>query len=174
MSEFMLSNETLSMIANVIERHYSAGFNSFGFCLTGEMEQYVFDYCEKPIGLELFKKLAELNKYSLMLSYGDEENVKDMVGDVMYIPSVDIWQKYKGKVDIWHYQLLKSLDCYLYQTGKIVNFYHNLAASDIDEQRLMEQTRPMIDLYISISAYRNEIADYIVTHSANYKQAKWG
>ena len=171
MSCFMMSNETLSMIANIIERHHTAGFNSFGYGITGEMAQYIFDHCEKPLAYNLFKKMAELNEYSLRhyYHYNHDLDIDGMIGDVMYIPSSDIWQHYNGKVDIWHYQLLKSLDCYLYQVGEINNYY-----CGIEDSKLDETTKPMMDLFISLMAYRNELADYIIRHSANYEQAKWG
>lgn len=171
MSAFMMSNETLSMIANIIDRHYVAGFNSFGFSLSGEMQEFIFNHSEKPIGLDLFKKLAELNEYALHHLYHFEHDidVDEMIGKVMYIPSSDIWQNYNGKIDIWHYQLLKSLDCYLYQTGDINNYYYGFENTALDDE-----TKPMMELFGAIMAYRNDVANYIVSKSSEYEQAKWG
>lgn len=137
MSAFMVNNETLSILANFIVRYST---------------RYDIDDAEM-----MFHKLAELNVESLRQRYRDYE---DMVGDIEYLPDCDIWKPYVwGQthrifvIEAWHYQILKSLDCYLYQSCE----------GNCEESKF----------YKFVHDIRDKWVDFIVTHQVGYSLAKW-
>jgi hypothetical protein len=105
----------------------------------------------------IFNELAKLNIASLTQRYYDYE---DMLGDVKYIPNCDIWQRpfYDVEQGVnmivpWHYQFLKSLRCYLYQSCE----------GDCYET----------GLYKALDQLSLELAYFIATNQPEYEMAKW-
>lgn len=112
MSAFMMSNETLSMLAEIIHRYHESGGEEFGVWFPTEL---FIELGGKAYYKETtFKALADLNVQSLKERYGDD--VDDMIGEVDFISGCDIWEPDVRGIKPWHYQVLKSLDCYLYQS----------------------------------------------------------
>lgn len=111
MSAFMMSSETLSMMANLMERYY-VNSDSIGCYFPEELTKELMDtgYSAE----EIFKKLVNLNIHSLAQRYPDD--YMEMVGFPVFKPECDIWKFSGGGVAPWHYQFLKSLRCYLYQS----------------------------------------------------------
>ena len=93
MSAWMVSNETLSRIANDL--------------VYSDVKHFANN---SP--LEIFNELANMNIEALKSRYNDYE---DMVGEVRYMPDVP---RFESQI-----QLLKSLHCYKYQCteGKVPN-----------------------------------------------------
>ena len=117
MSAFMMSNETLSKLANLIARYY-VNSDSMGFYFPDELREELKDI--RFSGEKIFNELANLNIASLSQRYYD---CGDMIGKVEYFPHCDIWQRPVWdieygitRIEQWHYQFLKSLRCYLYQS----------------------------------------------------------
>lgn len=148
MSAFMVSNETLSMLANLIERYYVSN-DSMGFYFPEELTIELVDtgYCAE----EVFKKLVNLNIHSLAQRY--PEDYMEMVGYVEFNPQFDIWSFTGGMVKPWHYQFLKSLRCYLYQCC---------------EGDCYETT-----LYKALDKLSMELAYFIATRQPEYDLADW-
>ena len=156
MSAFMMSNETLSMLSDFIARYYKTGGRVFDFRfpdeLTKELGHFAFD------SEMVFHRLAHLNVESLRRRYpGDYE---DLLGDIEYESGHDIWAN--GVRDIehsvifmqpWHYQILKSLDCYLYQS--------------------CEGGCYELPLYKGIAALRDKWGAYIAENQPQYSEADW-
>lgn len=155
MSAFMMSNETLSMLANLIARYY-VDRDSVGFYFPEELTEELKD--TRYVGEFIFKKLAELNIGSLAQRYPSDYDA--MLGKVEYIPWCDIWHRpvfdvEQGVVTIgrWHYRFLKSLRCYLYQCCE----------GDCYESKL----------YKALDQLSLELAYFIATNQPEYELADW-
>ena len=92
MSAWMVSNETLSRLANEL---FNLG------------SDYIFEELaifKDKSPKEIFTSLAKMNIKALEARY--PHSYKEMVGEVRYMPDISSTNKY---------QLLKSLHCYRYQ-----------------------------------------------------------
>ncbi len=155
MSAFMMSNETLSMLANLIARYY-VNSDSMGFYFPDELREELKD--TRFSGELIFNKLADLNIKSLSQRYPND--YEEMVGKVEYIPWHDIWNRpvwnmEEGVIMIgkWYYQFLKSLRCYLYQSCE----------GDCYED----------GLYKALDSLSLELGYFIATNQPEYELAKW-
>ena len=155
MSAFMMSNETLSMLANLIARYY-VNSDSMGFYFPEELREELKD--TRFSGELIFNKLADLNIKSLSQRYPND--YQEMVGKVEYIPWNDIWNRpvwnmEEGVIMIgkWYYQFLKSLRCYLYQCCE----------GDCYETKL----------YKALDQLSLELGYFIATNQPEYELAKW-
>lgn len=156
MSAFMMSNETLSMMADFIARYYRTDGAAFSFYFPDELGEAL-----KPISVDaesVFHRLAELNVESLRRRY--PEFYEEMVGDIQYIPGCDIWRNDVYDIENsvkfmteWHYQILKSFDCYLYQS--------------------CEGGCYKLPLYKAIQSLRDKWGGYIAENHPYYELAKW-
>lgn len=150
MSAFMMSNETLSMLAELIHRYYDSKGEDFSIWFPTEL---VIELGDLVYHKELiFVTLAKLNAQSLEERYGDD--VDDMIGDVDFVSGCDIWEPTPyGMIKPWHYQVLKSLDCYLYQScdGKCYE----------------------LPLYKAIEKLRDKWGCYIAQQQYDYELAEW-
>ena len=149
-----MSNETLSKLANLIARYYVSS-DSMGFYFPEDLREELKETRFSAEGI--FKKLADLNIDSLTQRYGDCD---DMIGKLVYIPQCDIWQRpfwdqEQGVMMIapWHYQFLKSLRCYLYQSCE----------GDCYESKL----------YKALDQLSLELAYFIATNQPQYELADW-
>lgn len=154
MSAFMMSNETLSALANLIVRYY-VNSDSMGFYFPEELREELKDV--RFDGEKVFNELAKLNIASLSQRYYDYE---DMLGDVKYIPKYDIWERPVMDIEYgvtmiapWHYQFLKSLRCYLYQS--------------------CEGDCYTTGLYKALDQLSLELAYFIATNQPEYESAEW-
>lgn len=152
----MMSNKTLSMLSDFIARYYLSQGQSHSIGFPDELGEIlgVDAYDPKLI----FKRLAELNILSLSNRY--PEDYKELFDDVKYIPGCDIWED--SVIDLeygvafmkpWHYQILKSFDCYMYQSCE-GNCYK-------------------LPLYRAIEALRDKWGGYIAENQPGYSEAKW-
>ena len=154
MSAFMMSNETLSKLANLIARYY-INSDSMGFSFPEELREELKDI--RFSGEQIFNELAKLNIASLTQRYYD---CGDMIGNVEYLPNCDMWERpvydvEYGVISIgqWHYQFLKSLRCYLYQSCE----------GDCYETKL----------YKALDQLSLELAYFIATNQPEYELADW-
>lgn len=154
MSAFMMSNETLSMLANLIARYYVSS-DSMGFYFPEELREELKDI--RFSGEKIFNELAKLNIASLSQRYYDYD---DMVGEVEYIPHCDMWKRPVWdneygviRIEQWHYQFLKSLRCYLYQSCE----------GDCYESKL----------YKALDQLSLELGYFIATNQPEYELADW-
>lgn len=154
MSAFMMSNETLSKLANLIARYY-VNSDSMGFYFPEELREELKDV--RFSGEKIFNELANLNIASLSQRYYD---CGDMIGDVEYFPHCDIWQRPVWDIEYgitrikqWHYQFLKSLRCYLYQCCE----------GDCYET----------GLYKALDKLSLELGYFIATNQPEYELADW-
>lgn len=151
-----MSNESLSMLADFIARYYRTNSNAFSFYFPEELEKELGTLAFEPE--IVFVRLARLNVESLNRRYPDY--YKEMIEDVEYIPGCDIWENEVYDIENgvkfmkdWHYQILKSLDCYLYQSCE-GNCYK-------------------LPLYKAIQSLRDKWGAYIAQNQPQYELAKW-
>lgn len=117
MSAFRVSNESVSMLANFIARYYDSPYE-FGIDFPCELRESLGSGI--LTGDKIFNELMKLNIESLKCRYPVEYS--NMIGHVEYIAECDIWKRnvYNNDgcpvMERWHYQILKSLDFYLYQS----------------------------------------------------------
>jgi hypothetical protein len=150
----MMSNETLSMLANLIARYY-VDSDSMGFYFPDELREELKG--ARLSGELIFNKLADLNISSLTQRYN---YYRDMIDDVEYDPHCDMWKRPVWdneygiiRIEQWHYQFLKSLRCYLYQSCE----------GDCYESKL----------YKALDQLSLELAYFIATNQPEYELANW-
>ena len=143
MSAYMISDNTLSMITNILCRLQVAGYNSFGFELPEAFNQ-IFENCRDYYGYwtgeKVFSELASMNAAALKARYKDPE---DMIGSPKYNKNIDIWEARENGPQ----------QCYLYQCT--------------------EGSIPDTALYKALKELENIIIHYIVSHTPEYKKAIW-
>lgn len=155
MSAFMMSNETLGMLSDFIARYYKTEGRVFNFRFPEELTKELGIMAYDPE--MVFHRLAHLNVQSLRNRYSDYE---DMLGDIEYESGHDIWQNSVRDwengiqyIQPWHYQILKSLDCYLYQSCE-GNCYKD-------------------PLYKALQLLRDKWGGYIAENQPQYNEADW-
>lgn len=148
MSAFYVGTESLSMLTDIIERYLVAGFDSFGFEFPCEIES-LFHGANRDT---IFAALVTDNLDALQQRYGIKTAV-EMYDGKDYEEGHDIWEPRKNSVQPWHYQLLKSCECYVYQCGegKVLN-------------------SPVYKAMQKLSA---NITNFIVHNLPAYKEAEW-
>lgn len=145
MSAWYVGNKSLSMITDIIYRYHFTGYNSFGFDIPDKLMNAFDSFNENDI----FSKLREMNVEALKQRYDDYE---EMIDDLPYEDGHDIWQPRNG-IQPWHFQLLKSLQCYKYQCCE----------GDVPES----------DLWKGIQAFVNTLQGFIVSNLPEYEKAEW-
>lgn len=147
MSAFYVGTESLSMLTDIIYRYMVAGFNSFGFDFPREVEEVFYGKTDT----EIFNLLSSTNIDALVARY-DEDTAKDMIDGKGYEVGHDIWQ-YRNGIQPWHYQLLKSLNCYVYQCS--------------------EGNVPDTPIYKAMDKLSIRLAQFIACHQQEYIDSEW-
>ena len=147
MSAFYVGTESLSMITDIISRYLVGGFNSFGFEFPNEIKTLFEGESDKRI----FDALAGTNLNALAQRY-NVETAAEMYDGKDYEDGHDIWKPRNG-VQPWHYQLLKSLQCYIYQCS--------------------EGNVPDSPIYKTIDKLTVKLAMFIACNQKEYKDAEW-
>lgn len=146
MSAWMVSNDTLSKIANLIETYKNVGFNGFGFDFPDKL---ITIFNNKTVK-ETFEILADMNKEALKARY--PHSYAEMIGETIFDSKADIYRtRYAGLT--YHWQFLKSLQCYLYQC--------------------CEGNVPDCDLYKELTNLKHTLQSYIISQMPEYNKAEW-
>lgn len=163
MSCMMLGGKFQRVLGNTIAACLEMGYNALRFYVPSELGEVFRDCFEiEPgwgrcwSGKLIAYKLADTNLAAYnrryrgeYMEYVPEQCVDEECDRSLYKPNYD---------DVpmqWHYDFIKMLDCWLYQTCE----------GDVSE----------CDVRLAVKALRNALADFIVCHSEQYKVApKWG
>ena len=154
MSAYMVSNDALSMLTDLIMRYSESGYNAFGFEIPKELLSAV-THGGVLNRNTVFVKLASLNIDALKTRY--HSRYESMIGDVHYVDDCDIYEpriiNIHDHVAAWHYQFLKSLQCYIYQCmeGKCVE----------------------TELFKALKKLEHNLAIFIATGTKDYAQSQW-
>lgn len=155
MSTFMMKSETLAYIANFIAVQMNNGYNYTGlesvdFSCFGDCKRGAFISAE-----EIYKKLYQLNFDAFHERYNgryDNECIfEEFIGVEIHKPRV--YADYHAVAEKWHYQMLKSLECYLYQCS-------------VDDC-------VKTDIYQAVKRFKDALMCFIVHNSAEYHTAEW-
>lgn len=146
MSAFYVGHKSLSMLTDIISRYLVTGYNGFGFEFPGS----VVDYFNGKTDEEIFAELRQMNVDALHERYDDAE---DMYDDLGYEDGHDIWEPREMEIKQWHYQLLKSLQCYIYQCS---------------EGKVTDR-----ELYKAIDEMSVRVGMFIAMHHPEYEEADW-
>lgn len=161
MSCFIVRPSTVAAIADFTACLLNHGFNFFGFETNGELSLALMDckrggwYSEQ----EIFKELARLNREAFKSRYA---NNLDVLETLEPLPEYKENTTYKARkyqdgrpvIEKWHYEMLKMLDCFLYQCS--------------------EDGTDKTHLYKGLVNLRNTMAMFIVRANADYDAFPWG
>lgn len=155
MSSFMMKSETLAYIANFIAVQMNHGFNYTGL---ESVDFSCFEDCKKGAFIsaeEIYKKLYQLNFNAFHERYNgrhdDECTFEEFINVQIHKPRA--YADYHAVVEKWHYQMLKSLECYLYQCNE-------------DESCKSE-------IFQAVQRFKDSLMRFIVYNSVEYNAAKW-
>lgn len=155
----MVESRTLAYIANFIAVQMNHGFN-----YTGIVADFsCFNDCTKGDCIngrfadagEIYKKLYHLNFDAYHERYDGRYDDKCVFEA---FPDVEIHKPVKYKdhcpvVEKWHYQMLKSMECYLYQCNE-----GDCCKSEI---------------YQTVKQFKNNLMCFIVHNSTEYQATEW-
>ena len=159
MSCFIVNPRTVARIANYIAAQINMGFNYTGLYLDLP-ENYVAHVTKagRADEVEIYKRLYGINYMGYEARYGDrgKEELDDCLALMEKFDEYDnrIDQPRNGKAEPWQYQMLKSMQCFLYQC---------------DESDEVRDTESFKVVKMMIAALK----DYIVSHLPEYQAAEW-
>ena len=160
MSCYIMHDRALSGLAKAIDTVENAGFDYCGFSggsweLSRALYPFRKEYGNTPTAI--FKALADLNARAYAGRYKEPVDLGAFVYDPAAPEYLHPIQHDAEHIPIFtpeHYQLLKSLDCYLYQTN--------------------EDATRQTDLYKGLQEIRQSLAAAIITNRPEYRAATWG
>lgn len=155
MSCFILSIRSLSALAKSIDTVLNGGYPFCGFSLTRDSENILRKY--GPGVNELFHSLAEINALAYDRRYKEWTNTEVYELDKEAPDYFGKPLEYEGDRYIFtaeHYQVLKTIQCYLYQTA--------------------EQATDGHELREALAEIVAGLQDAIITSMPEYIGAKWG
>lgn len=159
MSSFMMKSETLAYIANFIAVQMNHGFNYTGIvadfscfndCVKGDCINGRFASAE-----EIYKKLYQLNFNACHERYDgryDDEYSMEKFKDIAIHKPLS-YADHHAIAEKWHYQMLKSMECYLYQCCE----------GDCHKS----------EIYQTVKQFKNNLMCFIVHNSIEWQAAKW-
>lgn len=160
MSCFVMNPEPLAAIANAVETRLNCNYNYWGFEAPASLYDALRD-CKTSrtyFAEEIYKKLYAVNVRAYNGRYeghaepgGEEAPTIDMSKYILHHPPE--YCKNSFAVCLWHYQLAKLLDCWLYQTSE--------DATRADPLRL------------AMGEFRDSLYSFIVMHSPQYCDLSW-
>jgi len=157
MSAFIMNLQSIAEIADYIDCLNFVGFDYFGYSIPFELNQALNLTSRTGNQRKIFDALYSLNVKAVNGRYNeDNSEAADMpkLDHVIYTPKK--WDC-KNSIDIiepWHYQLLKKLQCFIYQCSE------DATASD--------------PLYKGLKELEKAIVFYIVQNNSDYSSALWG
>ena len=161
MSCFIVEPKTIAYISNYIADHINNGFNNTRLCveISDDFKKMVcnnYGYAEPRL---IYKKLYLLNwqAYETRYEYRHKENL-DLCSEYMQEFEKYDTTLHKYNVDDtvqnWQYQMLKSLECYLYQCAESAELENSI-------------------IYKTVNAMKNALMCYIVHNADEYNRAEW-
>lgn len=156
MSCFLLSEKSLAILAAFIERVGVSGFDTTGISCPESLR------CEMGEDItsdkKIFYRLYDLNKRAVCGRYKINFTECNLAPDYIRadISKIVKWNNVSGSfvVESWHYQIIKTLSCFIYQ-------------SDEDETRRDPLLQGLKDLYSTLS-------EFIICNNEEYIKSVWG
>lgn len=166
MSCFYVGAKRVYQLAEYIQSLYTLGFDYFHYSIPEELCKELRSEKLKDI----YEQLAELNVNAVNSKYASSEDEK-----ITYRPYKEISQRninsmyhpcnYSGiteesgycksyvSIELWHYELYKALQCFIYQCSEDVNRNNKLLAG--------------------LKVLETRLAQFIVENQIEYQILKW-
>lgn len=156
MSCFIVNPRTLARIANYICAHINNGYNCTHLALdvSDEFKQLVCNSSGEASEEKIYQELYNLNYKAYNTRYEGRHEPEDNDLDKFAEYDNPPVGMYSGKINANHYQMLKSMECYLYQC----------AESEELEKSIV---------YKEIQRFKNAIMCKIVHSLPEYDAADW-
>lgn len=163
MSTQMMKSETLSYIANFIVVQIFYGFNYTGFTVDGLEKAFEGHITtESETAKEIYTILYGLNVKAVYARYKDKTMEIYSIDELFLpdFPNKTIHKRkkqedYHAMIEKWHYQMLKSIECYLYWCSE---------AEEII-------TDPV---FKALENLKNALMSYIIHNMKEYELTVWG
>lgn len=159
MSCFLMNNETISQIADFTASVMNNGFDYFGFSGNDFLRIALRDckragfYNEKEIyNLLYIENIKAVNGRYKDHSVSDFPEYKKL--PPVYWPQEWNCEQQRANIKLWHFELLKKIDCYLYQCDE------DVTAGSV--------------LLSGMKELRSSLSDYVLFNNEFYKSAAWG
>lgn len=163
MSAFQINNERTAQLADYISTLYNNGFNFFGYDMPQDLKIQLFD-CRDIYGhtttKKIFEKLYNLNAAAVAGRYNhNAEPAPDMpefkpihhTREQGTDKTIRAWYE---EIKPWHYELLKLLQCFLYQCD--------------------EEPTNKAELYKALRQLEQVLQFHIVANNPEWIKAAWG
>ena len=162
MSSFMMKTESIAIIADFISTVFNDKNNNTHMAIQGESYTTIENiqpqnsYIKTVSIKAVYNALSEMNCNALNQRYIHDDKAKPEQFPKDYNHFEIARNYYDGAFEIpaSYYQLLKSIDCYLYQCS--------------------EGNVPELALYKAIQSIRNTLANWIIRNTIAYNAANWG
>ena len=155
MSAFILNPETTAALADYIDTLNYIGYDYFGYSIPRELNAALNLTTRAGNEKKIFNALYSLNVKAVNGRYNDNE--PETIEKPTQYPTLYHPRDYANGHDIikpWHYKLLKTLQCFIYQCCE---------DATINEP-----------LYKALEELEKTIAFYIVQNQDDYVNAPWG
>ena len=158
MSFFVMKKESIASISMFLECLYYHGYDYFGFSMSESFKRILYNMKRKndiSFSFEIYNELYKMNIDAYKQRYQNKYYDDIPKFDYKYIHhSLSYTDEYYPKIEKWHYQMSKMIDCYLYQCS---------------EGNVAER-----DLYKEIRKLNNTLKEFIVENNKEYREAAWG
>ena len=161
MSCFVMNSESLAALANAVETRLNCDYNFWGFDAPSSLYDALAD-CKTSctyFAEDIYRKLYTVNVRAYNGRYADHEEPEDeeaptIDGSKYVIQHPPEYREHGFAVRLWHFQLAKLLDCWLYQTAEDATF--------------------KAPLRLAMKEIRDNLYGFIVGNSPEYVDAPWG
>ena len=157
MSAFIMNLDTIAALAEYIHTLNYVGFDFFGYSIPFSLNQALNLETRTGNEKKIFNALYGLNVKAVNERYSDSEpTTAEMPKDYKTIYHPSNWDNENSiyKIEAWHYQLLKTLQCFIYQCteGEAIH----------------------TPLYKALEELEKTIVFFIAQNNPLYRAAQWG
>ena len=161
MSCMIMGYEPLAALANAVETRLNVGYSYWGFEAPDSLYRELAD-CKRSctyFSEQIYKRLYALNVRAYNGRYASHEKPADeeaptIDGSKYIVHHPPEYQEHNFAVRLWHFQLAKLLDCWLYQT--------------------LEDATRSDPLRLAMEEFRDGLYSFIISHSPPYIETRWG
>lgn len=157
MSCFIVEKETVAKIADYIEAIYNCGYEYAGFELPRTLRKYIEKNCVVQRDMAdaelIYNELYQLNYATYNGRYKEEEVVCYPEYKACSITEPIEWGESHWIVKPWHYQMLKHIDCLIYQCDESANKNNELLGG--------------------LRLFAIDLALFVVRNTQEYCDAQW-
>ena len=161
MSCFVMNNEPLAALANAVETRLNCDYNYWGFSAPDSLYTALAD-CKTSctyFAKDIYRRLYAVNVRAYNGRYADHEEPADeeaptIDGSKYIVHRPPEYREHGFAVCLWHYQLSKLLDCWIYQTA--------------------EDSTRNDPLRLAMQKFWDNLYSFIVLNSPEYTAVRWG